>query len=83
MPQHLAMGTDVQHYTVSFNNTKTVDLVFTSAFDRVPSIQLTMDDSGIVPVYKRVPTKEGCKIKFKTPWTGSVEVTAISRGRNV
>jgi len=83
MPQHLAISTDVQHYTVTFSNTKTASITFSIPFDRVPAVQLTMEDSGIFPVYKQIVTKTQAKFRVKTKFTGSVEVTVLSRGRNV
>ncbi len=83
MPQHLSIGTDVQHYTLTFTNCKTANITFVIPFDRVPAVQLTMEDSGVFPVYKQIVTKTGAKFRVKTKFTGSIEVTVISRGRNV
>ena len=83
MPQHLAISTDVQHYTLEFRNTRTAMVTFTIPFDRIPSVQLTMEDSGNFPVYKQSVTKTGAKFRVKTKFTGSIEITVVSRGRNV
>lgn len=79
MPKFYAMGVNVQHYTVNFDNTKTVTLTFDSAFTKKPLVQLTMNDSGTMPVYKTNVSTANVKIKFKTPWTGEVDVTVLER----
>jgi len=83
MPQHLAISTDIQHYTLKFTNTKTASITFSVPFDRVPAVQLTMEDSGVFPIYKQLVTKTNAKFRVKTKFSGSIEVTVISRGRNV
>lgn len=82
MPQHLAISTDVQHYTLDFRNTRTATITFVVPFDRVPAVQLTMEDSGIFPIYKQSVTKTGATFRVKTKFTGSIEITVVSRGRN-
>ena len=77
--KHYAAGSNVQHYTVQFDNTKTATLTFDSAFSKKPMIQLTMNDSGNVPVYKTNVTTSSVKIRFKTKWTGEVDVVAMAR----
>jgi len=79
MPKHYALGENVQHKTVSFNNTKVVSISFDKSFLKKPMIQVTMGDSGTVPVYKTNITTTGVKIRFKTKWTGEVDLLAIER----
>lgn len=79
MPKHFGLGENVQHKTAIFENTKVVKVVFDKVFDRVPSVQLTMNDSGNVPAYKTNVKKDSCKVRLKNRWTGSIEVTAMER----
>jgi len=79
MPKHYAVGKNIQHYTAYFQNTKVVKLTYDEPFEKVPMVQLTMTDSGTVPVYKQRVTKTEVKIAFKTKWTGEVDVEVIER----
>jgi hypothetical protein len=79
MPKHYAIDANVSQYTVYFDNTKTVTLTFPTPYARPPMIQLTMNDSGVAPVYKTTITTTSCQIKFKSNWTGEVDVLVMER----
>jgi len=79
MPKHFAVNQNIQYYTIDFDNTKTVELTYDNAFPKKPMVQLTPNDSASFPVYKTQTTTTGVKIKFKTPWTGSVDVIVMER----
>jgi len=77
--KHYAIDKNVKRYTVYFDNTKTVTLNFDVAFPQPPIVQVTSDDSGNFPIYKQKVTTTSCKLKFKTKWTGTVEVLVMER----
>lgn len=79
MPKHYSIGQNMQHYTVKFDNTKTVTLTFDQVFVKKPMVHLTPNDSGVFPVYKTDVTTSNVKIRFKTAWTGEVDVVAMER----
>lgn len=79
MPKHYAIGENAQYKTIEFNNTKVVDVTFDKAFDKKPMVQITPNDEGVMPVYKTNVSKTGVKIRFKTKWTGNVDVLILER----
>ena len=79
MPKHYAYENNILHRRVQFNNTKVVNLSYGKTFDIIPQIQLTMNDSGNVPVYKTNITTSNVKIRFKSKWTGTVDVLIMER----
>ena len=72
MPVYYIKNVNFCGGTVTFNNTKVMNVTFTKAFDVVPSIMLTLGDSGSAPAYKWQVNKTGFKIKFKNNYTGEV-----------
>lgn len=79
MPKHYAINENLQHYTVTFNNTKTVSITFDKAFDKKPIVQVTPNDSGAFPLYKTNVTPTGASIRCKAKWTGDVDISVIER----
>lgn len=79
MAKHYAINSNINQYTAYFDNTKSVTLSFPQAFVSPPMVQLTMTDSGSVPVYKTKVTESYVKIRFKTKWTGEVDVLVMER----
>lgn len=64
-------------HKVQFNNTKTARLTFPNEYTQVPHIQLTMEDSGNVPVFRQKITTKYVKIALKQRWTGTISVLVI------
>ena len=79
MPKHYALGKNMQHKTVEFKNTKVVKITFDTAFSKKPMIQITPNDSAIIPAYKTQITTTSAKIRFKQKWTGEVDVLILER----
>jgi len=79
MPKHYAVGKNIQHYTAVFKNTKVVRVIFDQPYDKVPNVQLTLLDSGNVPVYRVKAQTDKCLIGFKQKWTGEVDVEVTER----
>lgn len=79
MPKHYALNTNLQHYTVKFENTKVSKLTFDTSFSKPPMVQVTPNDSGTFPIYKTGVTSTGVKIRCKTAWSGEVDVEVIER----
>jgi hypothetical protein len=78
-PKHYAIDQNVQNYTGYFDGTKTIEITFSTAFDKPPMVQVTGSDSGIMPLYKTNVTTTGVKIRCKTAWTGEVDVMVVER----
>ena len=79
MPRHYAVGSNVQEYTVQFNNTKSAVIQFVYTFSKKPIVQMTLRDSANVPPYKAIVTTSYATIRFKTPYSGSLDVMVLER----
>jgi len=79
MSKHYAIGENIQHKTVTFNNSKVASVTFDKPFTLTPNIQVTLNDSGSAPVYKTEVTITDCKIRFLNKWTGTVDLLIIER----
>jgi len=79
MPKHYAVGKNVQEYEIFFDNTKTAYIVFDTPFTLRPIVQLTMANSGNLPAYKHAVTTNGCIIKFKTRYIGTVAAVVMEK----
>lgn len=77
MPKHYAVGVNVRSGTVTFNNSKVMNINFPTSFKRRPSVALALGDVNNIPVYKQQVTKDGLQIKFKTNFSGQVEWIAM------
>jgi len=79
MPKHYALGENVQHKTVYFNNTKTVKVTYDKPFLIKPNIQISLSDKGELIAYKKKITKTYVKVAFKDKWTGDIDLLIIER----
>lgn len=82
MPEHYAIGVNIQKGTIQFNGTKTGEVIFPVPFDRKPHVIYTLENTGSPTVPALLaPTsggwKVGFKLRFQTPHTGAVSWTAM------
>jgi len=79
MPQHIALDVNFTPGTAIFSNQKQLKVTFNQPFDIAPTIQLTMNDASVSIPYKISVNKTDFTIKLQTPYTGSIDWTAIGR----
>ena len=71
-PNVLEFGKTIQSGTVNFDDQKEKTVTFPNPFSVVPVVLIVLDyESNAVPYVINV-TITGCKIKFKSKYTGNV-----------
>ena len=70
--RHYAVGTNIKHGDVQFNNNKKKKVTFDEPFDTVPHVQFTLADSSSQPPYRLSVAKDSFFIRFTNKYTGIV-----------
>jgi len=72
MPRHYAQGVNIQQGRVRFNNSRFMKIYYSLTFTRRPFVKISPEETEELPPYRLYVTKTYFRIRFATPYTGTV-----------
>ena len=79
MPEHYALGLNIQSGNAIFNNEKEKQIVFNVEFNQKPSVILAQDSMTNFSIFRVNISKYGFTIKSSINYTGEIEWVATKK----